>query len=114
MQDDAYSDKLKSILEKNEPIDLCVYCAGIGEVLDFNDMEKEVKTVEVNLLGMIKTVSCVIPLMVIRGRGHFIGISSVADELLSPEAPGYSASKAGFSNYLEGALLLHQNQRTFT
>ena len=105
VQDAAYSEKLKSVLEKNAPIDLCVYCAGTGEVLDFNDMEKDVKTVEVNLLGMIKTVSCVIPLMVTRGRGHFIGISSVADELLSPEAPAYFASKAGFSNYLEGLAL---------
>jgi short-subunit dehydrogenase len=47
----------------------------------------------------------VIPWMVKRGKGHFIGLSSVADELLSPEAPSYHASKAGFSNYLEGLAL---------
>ncbi len=38
-------------------------------------------------------------------RTHFIGLSSVADELLSPDAPSYHASKAGFSNYLEGLAL---------
>ena len=43
--------------------------------------------------------------MVKRGQGHFIGISSMADELLSAEAPSYHASKAGFSNYL-GCLAL--------
>ena len=59
----------------------------------------------VNLLGMIKTASCVIPLMVKRGKGHFVGLSSMADELLSAEAPSYHASKAGFSNYLEGLAL---------
>ena len=32
--------------------------------------------------------------MVKRGRGHFIGVSSMADELLSVEAPSYHASKA--------------------
>ena len=43
--------------------------------------------------------------MVGNGKGHFIGLSSVADEILSPEAPSYHASKAGFSNYLEGLAL---------
>jgi len=96
---------LKSVLEKDEPVDLCIFCAGIGEMLDLSHMEGEVKIVEANLLGMVKTASCVIPLMVRRGKGDFIGLSSVADELLSPEAPSYHASKAGFSNYLEGLAL---------
>ncbi len=43
--------------------------------------------------------------MVDRGKGHFIGISSVADDLLSAEAPSYHASKAGFTNYLGGLAL---------
>jgi short-subunit dehydrogenase len=43
--------------------------------------------------------------MVKRGQGHFIGVSSMADELLSAEAPSYYASKAGFSNYLGGLAL---------
>jgi short-subunit dehydrogenase len=105
VQDAEYSGKLKSVLEKDEPIDLCIFCAGIGEMLDPSNMEGEVKIIEVNLLGMVKTASCLIPLMVKRGKGHFIGISSVADELVSAEAPSYHASKAGFSNYLEGLAL---------
>ena len=105
VQDAKYSEKLKSVLEKHKPIDLCIFCAGIGEALDPCHMEGEVKILEVNLLGMVKTASCVIPLMVKRGKGHFIGISSVADELVSAEAPSYHASKAGFSNYLEGLAL---------
>ena len=43
--------------------------------------------------------------MVRNGNGHFIGVSSVADELLSSAAPSYHASKAGFSNYLGGLAL---------
>jgi short-subunit dehydrogenase len=105
VQDAEYLGRLKSVLENNGPIDLCIFCAGIGEVLDLSNMEGEVKIFEVNLLGMVETASCVIPLMVKRGSGHFIGISSVADELLSAEAPSYHASKAGFSNYLEGLAL---------
>ena len=105
VQDAEYSETLKSVLEKHGPIDLCIFFAGIGEILDPFNMEGEAKIIEVNLLGMVKTASCVIPLMVKRGKGHFIGISSVADELVSAEAPSYHASKAGFSNYLEGLAL---------
>jgi short-subunit dehydrogenase len=74
-------------------------------MLDPSHMEGEATIFNVNLLGMVKTVSLVIPLMVKRGKGHFIGLSSMADEMLSPQAPSYHASKAGFSNYLEGLAL---------
>ena len=100
-----YADRLKSILADAKVVDLCIYCAGIGELLDPYDMHGETEVFEVNLMGMIRTVCCVIPMMVERGEGHFIGLSSVADEMLSPEAPSYHASKAGFSNYLESLAL---------
>ena len=102
VQKPEFSEKLNAALKKEETIDLCIYCAGIGEMLDVSNMENEEKVIKVNLLGMVKTVSVVIPLMVKKGKGHFIGLSSVADEMLSLEAPSYHASKAGFSNYLEG------------
>lgn len=105
VQSDEYTSILKSVLAGSGPVDLCVYCAGIGEALDLSNMEDEERIFEVNLIGMVKTASCVIPPMVDRGRGHFIGISSVADEILSAEAPSYHASKAGVTNYLEGLAL---------
>ncbi len=105
VQDASYPDTLRSVLEEHGPFDLCAYFAGIGELLDVTRMEGEAETFQVNLLGMVKTASCVIPAMVRRGRGHFLGISSLADEMLSAEAPSYNASKAGFSNYLEGLAL---------
>ena len=105
VQDDEYPGRLKSVLEKGEPFDLCIYCAGIGEIVDLSEMERELEIFNVNLIGMVKTITCVIPFMVERERGHFIGLSSVADELLSKEAPSYHASKAGFTNYLKGLAL---------
>ncbi|MFN2126703.1 MAG: SDR family NAD(P)-dependent oxidoreductase, partial [Anaerolineales bacterium] len=92
VQDPQFLETLKSVIEKKEQIDLCIYCAGIGELLDPTNMKSEVDTLEVNLLGMVKTASAVIPSMVRNGKGHFIGISSVADVLLSDKAPGYHAS----------------------
>ena len=105
VQQDMYVEKLKTIVQNNNPIDLCIYCAGIGELLDIANMEKDITIFEVNLIGLVKTVSIVIPGMLKRGIGHFIGLSSVADKMLSLEAPSYHASKAGFSNYLEGLAL---------
>jgi short-subunit dehydrogenase len=105
VQDGQYPGIIKSVLGKGGRVGLCIYCAGIGEMLDPSNMEGEAEIFEVNLLGMVKTASVVIPWMVKQGKGHFIGISSVADEMLSPQAPSYYASKAGFSNYLEGLAL---------
>lgn len=99
-----YPELLSEQLSKG-PIDLCIYFVGIGELLDPSDMSREPDIFDVNLTSMVKTASAVIPHMVKRGRGHFIGISSLADELISTEAPSYHASKAGFSNYLRGLSL---------
>lgn len=105
VQDDAYAEKLKTLLATVTPPDLCVYCVGVGEPLDISRMEQEAEVFEVNLVGMVRTAACVIPLMERRGVGHFIGLSSLADELVSADAPSYSASKAGFSSYLGGLAL---------
>jgi short-subunit dehydrogenase len=104
VSDRTYPEMLHELLQEN-PIDLCIYFAGIGELLDFKDMSGEPKIIDVNLTGMVSTAAAVIPKMVETGKGHFIGISSLADDLLSAEAPSYHASKAGFSNYLGGLAL---------
>lgn len=101
---DAYL-KLLETISKDQSFDLCIYFVGIGELLDLSDMSNEHQVVAVNLTGMVSTVACVIPKMVENRKGHFIGISSLADELLSAQAPSYHASKAGFTNYLNSLAL---------
>lgn len=104
VSDSKYSELIDELLLQ-DPLDLCIYFVGIGELLDPLDMSDEPRIIEVNLTGMVKTAAAVIPQMVKRGQGHFVGVSSLADELLSAEAPSYHASKAGFSNYLGGLAL---------
>ena len=87
VRDPAYTGILKSVLAGIATLDVCIYCAGVGELLDPSDMNKESDIFEVNLMGLVRTASCVIPMMVRRGGGHFVGLSSVADEVLSPDAP---------------------------
>ena len=100
-----YIDRLTSTVENTKKIDLCVYCVGVGELLDFSNMQKEAQIIDVNLLALVHTMSVVIPAMLKNASGQFIGLSSVADAMISAEAPSYHASKAGFSNYLEGMAL---------
>jgi short-subunit dehydrogenase len=102
--DGRYSELLGELV-RDVPLDLYIYSAGIGAFLDLSDMSSEAKVIDVDLTGMVKTVAAVAPQMVKRGQGHFIGVSSMADALLSAEAPSYYASKAGFSNYLGGLAL---------
>ena len=81
---------------------LCVYAAGIGDLLDLGDLAAQTRAIEVNLLGVARTVEVVVPHMLAAGGGHFVGLSSLADALITPQAPGYAASKAGMSSYLIG------------
>ena len=104
VSDSRYPESIGELV-RDIPLDLCIYFAGIGEFLDLADMNGEAGVIDVNLTGMVSTASAVIPQMVKRSHGHFIGISSMADELLSAEAPSYNASKAGFSSYLGGLAL---------
>lgn len=104
VSDSKYTEMLDEILLKYS-LDLCIYFVGIGELIDFSDMSLEPKIIDVNFTSMVKTVAGVIPQMVMKSQGHFIGVSSLADELFSAEAPSYNASKAGFSHYLKSLAL---------
>jgi len=104
VSDNKYLELIDELVLKGS-LDLCIYFVGIGELLDPLDMSGEARIIDVNLTGMVRTAAAVIPQMVKRGQGHFIGVSSLADDLLSAEAPSYHASKAGFSNYLGGLAL---------
>jgi short-subunit dehydrogenase len=101
---DEFTRLLQKQIEENPP-DLFIYSAGIGELCDPVSMEHESLVIDVNLHAMVRAAALVVPVMVKQGKGHFIGISSLADDLISAEAPSYHASKAGFSNYLGGLAL---------
>ncbi len=107
---DEYMQQLAIVIEKTGDIDLCVYCAAIGEMIDFSSMAGELIIMDINLQAVIRTISLGIPAMISRHHGQFIGLSSVADALISAEAPAYHASKAGMSSYLEGLALATRSE----
>lgn len=99
-----YPIALRAMLASRGPFDVCVYCAGVGDLFDPNDLAGESRVFAVNLLGAAETASIILPSMIAAERGHFVGLSSIGDGV-SPAAPSYSASKAGLSSYLEGLAL---------
>lgn len=99
-----YRPGLQKLQASQGPFDVCVYCAGVGEFLDLDNLAGETHIFRVNLIGAVETAAVVLPPMIAAGCGHFIGLSSIGDGV-SAEAPGYAASKAGLSSYLEGLAL---------
>lgn len=97
-----YAAQLAQLLEQSGTPDVCVYSVGIGERLDLGTLSVDRLVFETNLIGAVATAQAVLPGMIRAGRGHFIGLSSQADRFSDPNAPSYSASKAGLSAYLEG------------
>ena len=95
-----YPEILRRIIVEEGPFDTCIYCAAIGSELKLPDLSQEAPVIEVNFTAMVHTLATLTPGWLEKGRGHFIGLSSLADDFYNADAPSYTASKAGFSNYL--------------
>ena len=99
--EEPYRRMLEDLVASLPQLDLCIYCAGIGETLRLDDLAFETKVFAVNLMGAVIATELVVGEMLRRRHGHFIGLSSIADVVVSAHAPSYGASKAGISRYWE-------------
>jgi short-subunit dehydrogenase len=95
-----YPQVLQVLLAEEGPFDACIFCAAIGSRLTLPDLSQEARVVDVNFTSMVRTLAALAPGWLERGQGHFIGLSSLADDFYNADSPSYTASKAGFSNYL--------------
>lgn len=79
------------------------YVAGVmPEVgLDEFDTDKDRVQFQVNTLGCIAWVNAAAKSFAARGRGHIVGVTSVAQDRGRIGRPGYCASKAGQDTFLE-------------
>ncbi len=86
------------------PTDLLVANAGVGHPTGAAEMNVPLveATMRVNFLGVVYAVEAVLPGMLARGRGHLVGMSSMAAYKGLPGSAAYSASKAAVNAYLEG------------
>jgi short-subunit dehydrogenase len=90
------------LIEKMDGADIIIINAGVGFTNPELDWEKEKTTIDVDVLGFCVTANASMKYFISRGRGHLVGISSLAALRGNRFAPAYSASKAFLSNYLEG------------
>lgn len=84
-------------------LDLLVYNAGVMPRVEANEYNfgKDRDMIEVNLLGAMAWLGPAAAYMESRGQGTLVGISSVAGDRGRVGNPGYHASKAGLTTYLE-------------
>ncbi len=97
-------DRIARIDQECGGLDLVIANAGVGhETNPFKlDWAKTEQIISVNVMGAAATLTAVLPRMIERGRGHLVGISSLAAFRGLPRHAGYSASKAFLSTFLEG------------
>ena len=83
--------------------DLVVFSAGVWEQLDAAAWDRDLfaRHIEVNLLGLNNVLGAVLPPMLERGHGGFVGVSSVAGYRGLAGAEAYGATKAAQINLLE-------------
>jgi len=100
------------------PLDLLIANAGIGGASviapptgESGDQARMI--LETNLIGVVNTVTPIVPRMVARRRGHLVLIGSIQAMIGMPQSPVYCASKAAVRIYGDGLrrLLRHQGVR---
>lgn len=101
-KDDA-TERLLSLIERMDGIDLYFHSSGIGYQNVELDEEKELSTIMTNCLGMARMTGEMFRYFEKHNehRGHIAVISSIARTKGLGAAPAYSASKRFTSNYLE-------------
>jgi short-subunit dehydrogenase len=87
------------------PITHAIANAGIGESMFVHKAEAGPisQVMRVNYEGATNLFAAVLPGMLDAGRGHLVGVSSIAGFRGLPGSANYSASKAALSTWLEAA-----------
>ena len=92
----------EDVLNELRGVDLVIISAGTGHLNHDLNGELDVDTVAVNVLGFMKTAQVAMRHFLRRGRGHLVGISSMAALRGNGDGAAYAASKAFQSVYLDG------------
>ena len=92
----ALEDAVEWAVERFGDIDVCMANAGIAPIgpVRSTDPDAFERTIEVNLLGVWRTVRACLP-QVIEHNGYVLVIASLAAALHAPGMAAYAASKAG-------------------
>jgi short-subunit dehydrogenase len=103
----AARERLRELDARDGGLDLVVANAGVGQLtsalkFDWGACESVLR---VNVLGAAATLTAVLPGMLERGRGHLVGIASIAAVRGLPQNAAYGASKAFLRSFMESLRL---------
>ncbi|WP_232521269.1 SDR family oxidoreductase [Micromonospora phaseoli] len=103
-------DAVASTVQRYGGVDVVVANAGIANLgtVAGGPVEALVRTIEVNLTGVVRTVSAALP-QLLAARGHVLIVSSAAAFAAMPGMAAYCASKAGVEQF--GNVLRLENRR---
>jgi len=109
---DRMAETANAIVATLGRVDMVVANAGAasGGTLLLADPRAYERTIEVNLLGSIRTARAFLPAL-IAAKGHFLQIASLAAMVPAPLMGAYCASKSGveaFAHCLAGELVPHE------
>ncbi|MGA9271186.1 MAG: SDR family NAD(P)-dependent oxidoreductase [Lutimonas sp.] len=82
-------------------VDLIIHNSGIGENNFELDWDKDLPTLNTNVIGATRVYQLAYNYFKVQGHGHLVGITSIASLVGNRHAPAYNASKSFQSNYLE-------------
>ena len=99
-----------ALAERMSGVDLVVLSAGVGHTDEAASWKHVHETVETNAVGFAALADAAYRHFEARGRGHLVGITSVAAVREGGGAPAYHASKAFAARYLAG--LRHRASKT--
>ncbi len=113
--DVANREELKSAIKSfsnNEGLDLLIANAGIGYKFKTKvpDFEQSYHMVHINLLGVMYAFEAALDIMIPKGSGQVVAISSIAGYLGLPGVSAYSATKAAVLKFCES---LHLDLKQF-
>ena len=87
--------------EKMPRVDLIIHNSGIAENNFKLEWQKDLPTLETNVLGATRIYQLSYNLFKKQGYGHLVGITSMASIVGNRHVPAYHASKAFQASYLE-------------
>ena len=91
----------KELPLKMQQVDLIIHNSGIGEDNFSLEWDKDLPTIETNVLGATRIYQLSYNYFKNQGFGHLVSITSIASLVGNRNVAAYHASKAYQSNYLE-------------
>jgi short-subunit dehydrogenase len=102
ISEDNIQDELINLINRMGGMDVFILTASIGEFNEELSIEKELKTVDINVKGYTSALNTAWHYFNQKGNGHIVAVTSIAAARGNKAAPAYNASKAFQSNYIEG------------